>query len=334
MLVGTESSDDAAVYQISDELAMIQTVDFFTPIVDDPYTFGQIAAANALSDVYAMGGEPKLALNIAAFPNCLDPEILGEILRGGADKVMEAGATLAGGHTIQDDEPKYGLCVTGFVNPSSMWKNVGAKAGDVLILTKPLGTGILSTAVKGEMASEKEAASAAAVMATLNKYARDLVADLRVHACTDVTGFGLAGHALEMAGGSDVSFCISLSALPVMEGALEHASMGFLPAGAYRNREFAEKDCEFLWRNADPDTIANGTEDGSDDKKRADASVTEQLPEREDLVFDPQTSGGLLLSMDPEDAATAMERLEGLSLPCALIGRVTELQKKHLIFVK
>ena len=334
MLVGTESSDDAAVYQISDELAMIQTVDFFTPIVDDPYTFGQIAAANALSDVYAMGGEPKLALNIAAFPNCLDPEILGEILRGGADKVMEAGATLAGGHTIQDDEPKYGLCVTGFVNPSSMWKNVGAKAGDVLILTKPLGTGILSTAVKGEMASEKEAASAAAVMATLNKYARDLVADLRVHACTDVTGFGVAGHALEMAGGSDVSFCISLGALPVMEGALEYASMGFLPAGAYRNREFAEKDCEFLWRNADPDTIANGTEDGSDDKKRADASVTEQLPEREDLVFDPQTSGGLLLSMDPEDAATAMERLEGLSLPCALIGRVTELQKKHLIFVK
>ena len=147
---------------------MIQTVDFFTPIVDDPYTFGQIAAANALSDVYAMGGEPKLALNIAAFPNCLDPEILGEILRGGADKVMEAGASLAGGHTIQDDEPKYGLCVTGFVNPASMWKNIGAETGDVLILTKPLGTGILSTAVKGEMASEEETAYAASVMATLN----------------------------------------------------------------------------------------------------------------------------------------------------------------------
>ena len=154
---------------------MIQTVDFFTPIVDDPYTFGQIAAANALSDVYAMGGEPKLALNIAAFPNCLDPEILGEILRGGADKVLEAGASLAGGHTIQDDEPKYGLCVTGFVNPAFMWKNIGAKTGDVLILTKPLGTGILSTAVKGEMASEEEAAYAASVMATLNKYARDQV---------------------------------------------------------------------------------------------------------------------------------------------------------------
>ena len=313
---------------------MIQTVDFFTPIVDDPYTFGQIAAANALSDVYAMGGKPKLALNIAAFPNCLDLEILGEILRGGADKVMEAGATLAGGHTIQDDEPKYGLCVTGFVNPSSMWKNVGAKAGDVLILTKPLGTGILSTAVKGEMASEKEAASAAAVMATLNKYARDLVADLHIHACTDVTGFGLAGHALEMAGGSDVSFCISLGALPVMEGALEYASMGFLPAGAYRNREFAENDCEFAWRNEEADIAVSSLAEGSGDKKNTDVRKAGELPAREDLVFDPQTSGGLLLSIASEDATTAMERLESLTLPCALIGKVTELQKNHLIFVK
>ena len=213
---------------------MIQTVDFFTPIVDDPYTFGQIAAANALSDVYAMGGEPKLALNIAAFPNCLDPEILGEILRGGADKVLEAGATLAGGHTIQDEEPKYGLCVTGFVNPASMWKNVGARTGDILILTKPLGTGILSTAVKGEMASQEEAAYAASVMATLNKYARDQVADLKIHACTDVTGFGLAGHALEMAKGSGRTLSISLSALPIMTGALDYASMGLIPAGADR----------------------------------------------------------------------------------------------------
>ena len=228
---------------------MIQTVDFFTPIVDDPYTFGQIAAANALSDVYAMGGEPKLALNIAAFPNCLDPEILGEILRGGADKVMEAGASLAGGHTIQDDEPKYGLCVTGFVNPASMWKNIGAETGDVLILTKPLGTGILSTAVKGEMASEEETAYAASVMATLNRYARDKVADLQIHACTDVTGFGLAGHALEMAKGSGKTLCISLGSLPIMKGALDYASMGFIPAGAYRNREFAGGECEFSWKN-------------------------------------------------------------------------------------
>ena len=311
--MGTESSDDAAVYRISDELAMIQTVDFFTPIVDDPYTFGQIAAANALSDVYAMGGEPKLALNIAAFPNCLDPEILGEILRGGADKVLEAGATLAGGHTIQDEEPKYGLCVTGFVNPASMWKNVGAQTGDVLILTKPLGTGILSTAVKGEMASEEEAAYVASVMATLNKYARDQVADLEIHACTDVTGFGLAGHALEMAKGSGRTLSISLSALPVLTGALDYASMGLIPAGAYRNREFAGEECEFAWKDSD----------GEGD-----------LAAREDLVFDPQTSGGLLLSVDPADAQMAIQRLSTLSLPYAMIGTVTELQKKHLIFVK
>ena len=297
---------------------MIQTVDFFTPIVDDPYTFGQIAAANALSDVYAMGGEPKLALNIAAFPNCLDPEILGEILRGGADKVLEAGATLAGGHTIQDEEPKYGLCVTGFVNPASMWKNIGVRTGDVLILTKPLGTGILSTAVKGEMASDEEASYAALVMATLNKYARDQVADLQIHACTDVTGFGLAGHALEMAQGSKRTLQIFLSALPVMTGALEYASMGLIPAGAYRNREFAGTKCEFAWKNQECD----GTDHMS------------ELAAREDLAFDPQTSGGLLLSVDPADAPTAIERLASLSLPCAIIGKVTKLQNKHLIFVK
>ena len=199
LLVGTETSDDAAVYQISDDLAMIQTVDFFTPIADDPYTFGQIAAANALSDVYAMGGEPKLALNIAAFPNCLDPSILGEILAGGADKVLEAGAVLAGGHTIQDEEPKYGLCVTGFVNPKYLWKNYGAEDGDLLILTKPLGSGIMNTAVKGGLASTEETAYAVRVMSTLNKYARDVAKEFRIHSCTDVTGFGLAGHALEMA---------------------------------------------------------------------------------------------------------------------------------------
>ena len=297
---------------------MIQTVDFFTPIVDDPYTFGQIAAANALSDIYAMGGAPKLALNIAAFPNCLDPEILGEILQGGADKVLEAGATLAGGHTIQDDEPKYGLCVTGFVNPASMWKNIGARTGDALILIKPLGTGILSTAVKGEMASAEEAFYAASVMATLNKYARDQVADLRIHACTDVTGFGLAGHALEMAKGSGKTFQISLGALPVMTGAIDYASMGLIPAGAYRNREFAGEDCEFVWKNCDP----------------ADSKGTSELSVREDLIFDPQTSGGLLLCMDPADAEKAIRRLSTLAFPSAIIGSVTDLQKKHLIFVK
>ena len=292
---------------------MIQTVDFFTPIVDDPYTFGQIAAANALSDVYAMGGEPKLALNIAAFPNCLDPEILGEILRGGADKVLEAGATLAGGHTIQDEEPKYGLCVTGFVNPASMWKNVGARTGDILILTKPLGTGILSTAVKGEMASQE-----------------DQVADLKIHACTDVTGFGLAGHALEMAKGSGRTLSISLSALPIMTGALDYASMGLIPAGAYRNREFAGTECEFAWKNPDNRLSEFLPEDSGEQT----ADALSELAAREDLVFDPQTSGGLLLSIDPADAHTAIQRLSTLSLPCAIIGNVTDLQNKHLIFVK
>ena len=317
---------------------MIQTVDFFTPIVDDPYTFGQIAAANALSDVYAMGGEPKLALNIAAFPNCLDPEILGEILRGGADKVLEAGASLAGGHTIQDDEPKYGLCVTGFVNPAFMWKNIGAKTGDILILTKPLGTGILSTAVKGEMASEEEAAYAASVMATLNKYARDQVADLQVHACTDVTGFGLAGHALEMAKGSRKTLCISLSSLPVMEGALDYAAMGLIPAGAYRNREFAGSECLFAWKDYDMESTMQkyiGKIPLSEELLCNEKQTDEQsLTIREDIVFDPQTSGGLLLCIDPKDVAEAVHRLKNLSLPSAVIGNVIDLQKDSLVFVK
>lgn len=243
---------------------------------------------------------------------------------------MEAGATLAGGHTIQDEEPKYGLCVTGFVNPASMWKNVGARTGDILILTKPLGTGILSTAVKGEMASQEEAAYAASVMATLNKYARDQVADLKIHACTDVTGFGLAGHALEMAKGSGRTLSISLSALPIMTGALDYASMGLIPAGAYRNREFAGTECEFAWKN--PDNRLSEFLPEESGEQTADA--LSELAAREDLVFDPQTSGGLLLSIDHAGAHTAIQRLSTLSLPCALIGKVTDLQKKHLIFVK
>ncbi len=304
LLVGTETSDDAAVYQISEELAVIQTVDFFTPVADDPYLFGQIAAANALSDVYAMGGEPKLALNLAAFPNCLDIEILGEILRGGADKVMEAGAVLAGGHTISDEEPKYGLCVTGFVHPQKMWKNYGAEPGDVLILTKPLGSGILSTAVKGELAAEKEIQGAVKAMTTLNKYAAELARGFEVHSCTDVTGFGLAGHAMEMAKGSRKTFVIHAEKIPVLSGAQEYAEMGLIPAGAYRNREYLEEDIESRicgWR--------------------------------EDLLFDPQTSGGLLLAVTPEDAGKLMEKLSGLELPSAVIGEVTEKQKNFLVFI-
>lgn len=304
LLVGTETSDDAAVYQVGKELAIIQTVDFFTPVVDDPYLFGQIAAANALSDVYAMGGEPKLALNLAAFPNCLDIEILGEILRGGADKVMEAGAVLAGGHTISDEEPKYGLCVTGFVHPEKMWKNYGARPGDSLILTKPLGSGIISTAVKGELASEEELWEAVKVMTTLNKYARDLAANFSVHSCTDITGFGLAGHAMEMAKGSEATLVIETEKLPVLPGVQEYAEMGLIPAGAYRNREFLESGME---------------------------SRTEGW--REDVLFDPQTSGGLLLAVPQEEAPELMKLLSGLELPSAVIGEVTGKQEKYLVFV-
>lgn len=304
LLVGTESSDDAAVYRISDELATIQTLDFFTPVVDDPYDFGRIAAANSLSDVYAMGGEPKIALNIAAFPNCLPAEILGEILRGGADKVMEAGAVLAGGHTIQDDEPKYGLSVTGFVHPDRLWKNTGAQEGDFLILTKPLGTGILTTAVKAELASEEEQREAVEIMATLNKYARDAVRELQIHACTDVTGFGLAGHALEMARGSGKSLLIHTKLVPILESARLYASMGLVPQGAYRNRDFAEEH------------VSMGA---------VELAV-------QDILFDPQTSGGLLLSIAPEDAKAAQKALSSLNIPSDVIGQVTDKKEKWLYF--
>lgn len=283
---------------------MIQTVDFFTPIVDDPYTFGQIAAANALSDVYAMGGEPKLALNIAAFPNCLGPEILGEILLGGADKVREAGAVLAGGHTIQDEEPKYGLCVTGFVNPKKLWKNYGAEDGDVLILTKPLGSGIINTAIKGEMAAEAEIAFAVKGMTTLNKYAAKIAMKYTVHSCTDVTGFGLAGHALEMAEGSGQTLVIVTKKIPILPGAAGYAQMGLVPAGAYRNREYA--------------------------KEAVESRIEEVW--MEDILYDPQTSGGLLLAVPEKEAEELLEELSALELPCAAVGFVTKKKEKSLVF--
>ena len=224
--MGLETSDDAAVYQITEEIAMIQTVDFFTPVVDDPYTFGQIAAANSLSDVYAMGGEPKIALNIAAFPNCLDIEILGEILRGGAEKVKEAGAVLVGGHTIQDNEPKYGLCVSGFVHPKKVWKNYGCRPGDALILTKPIGSGVVNTAVKAQMASEEAAKDAVRVMSSLNKNAKEVFERYEISACTDVTGFGLLGHCAEMASASEVTLDLNPEQIPLINEAKSYASMG------------------------------------------------------------------------------------------------------------
>ena len=214
LLVGVETSDDGAVYRISEDLAMIQTLDFFPPMVDEPYVFGQIAAANALSDIYAMGGEPRLALNIVAYPNCLGSETLGEILAGGASKVKEAGAVLAGGHSINDEEPKYGLSVTGFVHPDKIWKNAGARPQDLLILTKALGVGILNTAVKAEMASPEEKKAAQESMIYLNKTAMEVFRQFPIHCCTDVTGFSLAGHALEIAKASQVSLEIFTDKLP------------------------------------------------------------------------------------------------------------------------
>lgn len=306
LLVGTETSDDGAVYKINEETAMIQTLDFFPPMVDDPRMFGQVAAANALSDVYAMGGEPKVALNIAAFPSSLDDGVLKEILRGGAEKVREAGAVLAGGHTIRDRTPKYGLSVTGFVHPDRIWTNCGAKPGDSLILTKPLGVGIVNTAVKAGMASASAAEEVLTVMTCLNRYARDLASGFSVHACTDVTGFGLLGHCLEMAKGSDVSIRLRGDWIPFLREAEDYASMGLIPAGAYRNREFVGNEVCF-----------------------------EGVPEwMEDLLFDPQTSGGLCFAVPEEESQEFRRQLSELLFPAVIIGSVENKQDTRLMVVR
>lgn len=296
LLVGIETSDDGAIYQVNEDVALIQTLDFFPPMVDDPYVFGQVAAANALSDIYAMGGEPKVALNIVAWPNCVNPKFLAEILRGGADKVKEAGAVLAGGHSIQDDVPKYGLSVSGFVHPDRILKNCGAVAGDVLILTKPLGTGIVNTAVKAELASKEAEAEVIGVMTSLNKKAKQIFDRYEIHACTDVTGFGLAGHSLELAKGSGVTVEIDGAGLPLQTAACEYAKMGLIPEGAYKNRAYAGQD--------------------------TDVSKAEEW--LQDIFFDPQTSGGLLVSVTPETAEKILSdfQTEGLDTSYAVVGRV------------
>ncbi|RYD05288.1 hypothetical protein N752_09955 [Desulforamulus aquiferis] len=232
MLVGLDTSDDAAVYKLNDDIATIQTVDFFTPMVDDPYLFGQIAAANALSDVYAMGGSPLLALNIVCFPACLPTEVLGEILRGGADKVSEAGAITAGGHSVQDDEPKYGLAVTGLVQPDKVYSNATARAGDLLILTKALGTGIINTGIKADMVSQEDYNRAVKTMATLNKEGARAMLEIGANACTDVTGFGFLGHGAEMAKASGLSLTVFSERVPILPGTKELARMGIIPGGA------------------------------------------------------------------------------------------------------
>lgn len=296
LLVGFDKSDDASVYKISGELAIVQTVDFFPPIADDPYTFGQIAAANAMSDIYAMGGEPKLALNVMAVPADMDRDTVHAILRGGYEKVYEAGALITGGHSILDDEPKYGMAVTGFVHPDKIITNSGAKPGDELIFTKPLGSGIMTTAAKAGMASEEGLKYVLSVMTTLNKAARDIMVKYRVHACTDVTGFGLMGHLLEMTQGSGTGAVIDVRGIALVEESLRLAEMGILPEGMYRNRSFAESSV-----------------DGGD------VSLAVQ-----DMLYDPQTSGGLLMAVDPDDADALFEELEPSVPHAQRIGRIEE----------
>lgn len=299
--MGYDSSDDACVYQVSPEVAVIQTVDFFTPIVDDPYLFGQIAAANALSDVYAMGGVPKLTMNLLCVPNCLSLQTVRGILEGGHSKAVEAGCVIAGGHTIQDNEPKYGLCVTGFVHPDRILRNVGALPGDVLVLTKPLGAGILTTALKADLISPEARDEVYAHMATLNAWAGQAVLQVeQVHACTDVTGFGLLGHAFEMTQEGSVTIRLHGKALPLMREAREMAEMGVIPSGAYRNQDYVRPHLTLL-------------------------PGAEQV--LLDLASDPQTSGGLLISLPPDQAERLLALLRPFAPWSAIVGQVLPPQK-------
>ena len=305
LLVGFESSDDACVYRVNDEVAVIETVDFFTPITDDPYLFGQIAAANALSDVYAMGGEPKVAMNLLCVPECLPMETVRRILKGGHAKAVEAGCVIAGGHTIRDNEPKYGLCVTGFVHPDRILRNIGARPGDVLILTKPLGTGILMTGVKGGLTEPEDEQAALLCMAELNAAAGREIRDMadRIHACTDITGFGLLGHCYEMAAGSDVTFLLHAESFPLLSGAAELADMGVIPAGMYRNLDYVG----------------------------GQLAVEPDVPRRlTDIAADPQTSGGLLVALPKECAGALLARLLPAAPRSAIIGEVLPPQDKRL----
>ena len=295
LLVGVHSGDDAAVYRLNDELAVIQTTDFFPPIVDDPYTFGAIAAANAMSDVYAMGGRVLLALNIAAFPEDLPHEIVRAVFRGGADKVAEAGGIIAGGHTILDDEPKYGLAVTGLVHPQHIVTKEGARPGDRLVLTKPLGTGIISTALRNGAAAEEHVAQAVRSMTALNKAASEVMQRVGVHAATDVTGFGLLGHGWEMARRSGVGLRIRVAALPVLPGTREYAAAGHVPGGTSRNEQFV---APHIRGYAELDPLARH------------------------ILLDPQTSGGLLIAVPPERKDALCEALAEARVTAWEIGEV------------
>lgn len=303
--MGLDTSDDAAVYKINDDLALIHTVDFFTPVVDDPYTFGQIAACNALSDIYAMGGNPILALNVVAFPEELVESILPDVLRGGADKVIEAGAVVGGGHSIKSPEPIYGLSIIGEISSDKIMTNAGAKPGDVLILTKPLGIGVATTALKANMLSKETERQAVEVMSTLNREASKAAVQTGVNAITDITGFGLLGHAFEMAEASKVTLRLKAGLLPILSGMEGLAAMGILPAGLYHNKKYL----------------------------KGKISISSEVPEAlTDLAFDPQTSGGLLISVSEDRASVLLKLLKESGVKDAtVIGKVVEPQDYRII---
>jgi len=300
LLVGFDMSDDAGVYRISEDMALVQTVDFFTPIVDDPFMYGQIAAANSLSDIYAMGGKPMTALSIACFSCALDPRILAEILKGGENKIKESGTLLIGGHTVSDNEIKYGLAVTGTVHPSKVVTNAGARPGDILILTKAIGTGILTTAFKFDMVGEDELAEAVASMATLNKAASEAMQKIGVNACTDITGFGLLGHAIELASASGVLLNIDCSNVPLMKNVLRLIEEEAIPGGAFANKRYFKDRISF----------------------------SEEIHEKYRIAFfDPQTSGGLLISVPEDRSDDLLRELQSAGVEiAAIIGTVCEKQ--------
>lgn len=307
LLVGLDTADDAAIYKLNEEMALIQTLDFFTPMVDDPFIFGQIAASNALSDVYAMGGHPTVAMNIVCFPSCHDMDVLAEILKGGFDKVKESGALLVGGHTVDDKEPKYGLSVSGIVHPDKVLSNATAKPGDKLVITKPIGVGVLNTAMKEGLVEKRIGDTVIEVMIHLNKYAAKSFDKIEVNSVTDITGFGLLGHTLEMAKASEVSIEIEAKEVPILEGAIEMAEMGIIPGGMYKNMHYISKDVEVL---GDIETAV------------------------EDILYDPQTSGGLLVSVKEEFAADLVKdmKLNG-SIEAKIIGTVKEKGEKYITVV-
>jgi len=306
LIVGLERADDAGVYRITDDIAIIQTVDFFTPIVDDPYWFGQIAAANALSDVYAMGGVPKTAMNLVAFPiKKMDFSILREILHGGLDKMKEADVILVGGHSVEDNELKYGLSVTGFIHPNRVLTKKDMEPGDQLILTKRLGTGIINTAIKGGIASNEAIESITRLMATLNRDAAEIMGHYPVHACTDITGFGLLGHLCEMVVDTDVGMKLQANQVPYFPEAMEYAQMGLVPAGTYKNREFREAFVDFA------------------------PSVNRFV---QDILFDAQTSGGLLISVARKEANELLTELKRKGIGSAtVIGEVVSEPKEKIL---